>query len=123
LTRPWASAHLFVQTLDTNNSPHLTTLLRVLCFGHTSTMALDLTTIQRALRARRITWRYHALLRAQERGITRAQAVQVLIEGEIIEQRPRAKPYPQCLMMKAMSDNRPLYVSLGYNQRGDRIGL
>ncbi len=84
-------------------------------------MALDLFTIQWAARAGRITWRYHALLRAQERGITRAQAVQVLIEGEIIEQRPRAKPYPQCLMMKVMSDNRPLYVSLGYDQRGDRI--
>lgn len=81
-------------------------------------MALDLTIIQWAARAGRITWRYHALLRAQERGITRAQA---LIEGEVIEQRPRAKPYPQCLMMKVMADNRPLYVSLGYDQRGDRI--
>ena len=84
-------------------------------------MALDLTTIQRVARAGRITWRYQALLRARERGVTRAQAVQVLIEGEIIEQRPRAKPYPQCLMMKVVSDNRPLYVSLGYDRRGDRI--
>ena len=38
-----------------------------------------------------VTWRYHALLRAQERGITRAHAIQVLTEGEIIEQRPRAE--------------------------------
>jgi hypothetical protein len=47
-------------------------------------MALDITVIQTAARAGRITWRYHALLRAQERGITRAQAIRVLTEGEMI---------------------------------------
>ena len=82
---------------------------------------LTLPPSQGAARAGRITWRYHALLRTRERGITRDQAVQVLIAGEIIEQRPRARPYPQCLMMKIMAENRPLYVSLGYDQRGDRI--
>ena len=84
-------------------------------------MALDLATIQRAAHAGRITWRYHALLRARERDITREHVIEVLTEGEIIEQRPRAKPYPQCLMMKVMADNRPLYVSLGYDRRHDRI--
>src|SRR5438105_623954 len=57
-------------------------------------MALDITVIRTAARAGRITWRYHALLRAEERGMTRAQATQVLIQGEIIEQRPRAKLFP-----------------------------
>ena len=70
-------------------------------------MALDLSTIQRVATAGRITWRYHALLRARERGITRDQAIRVLTEGEIIEQRPRAKPYPKCLMMQMQEDNQP----------------
>lgn len=81
----------------------------------------DLATIQRAARAERITWRYHALRRATERGITRALAVQVITKGKIIEQRPRAKPYPQCLMMKIVAAHRPLYVSLGYDRQSDRI--
>lgn len=84
-------------------------------------MALDLATIQRAAQAGRITWRYHALLRARERGITRDDAKQVLIAGEIIEQRPRAKPYPQCLMLKIMPETKPLYVSVGYDQSRDRL--
>jgi hypothetical protein len=84
-------------------------------------MALDLTVIRTAARAGRMTWRYHALLRAQERGITRAHAIQVLTEGEIIEQRLKAKPFPKCLLMQMQQDNRPLYVSVGYDQSNDRL--
>ena len=84
-------------------------------------MALDITVIRAAARAGRITWRYHALLRAQERGITRAHAIQVLTHGEIIEQRPRAKPFPKCLLMRMQEDNQPLYVSVGYEASNDRL--
>jgi hypothetical protein len=84
-------------------------------------MAIDLTVIQAAARAGRITWRYHALLRAQQRGITREDAIRVLIEGEMIEQRPRAKPFPKCLLMRMQDDDRPLYVSVGYDQANDRL--
>ena len=84
-------------------------------------MALDITVIRTAARAERITWRYHALLRVQERGITRAQAIRVLTEGEIIEQRPRAKPFPKCLLMWMQEDNQPLYVSVGYDASHDRL--
>jgi Domain of unknown function (DUF4258) len=84
-------------------------------------MALDLTVIRTAARAGRLTWRYHALLRAQERGITRAHAIQVLTEGEIIEQRPRAKPFPKYLLMRMQEDHRPLYVSIAYDYSNDRL--
>src|SRR5512145_1567193 len=84
-------------------------------------MALDLTVIRTAARAGRITWRYHALLRAQERGIAREHALQVLLDGDIIEQRPRAKPFPKCLLMRMQDDERPLYVSVGYDQAHDRL--
>ena len=84
-------------------------------------MALDITVIQTAARAERIPWRYHALLRVQERGITRAQAIRVLTEGEIIAQRPRAKPFPKCLLMWMQEDNQPLYVSVGDDASHDRL--
>ena len=84
-------------------------------------MALDLTVMRTAARAGRITWRYHALMRAEERGITREQAKQVLTDGDIIEQRPRAKPFPKCLLMRMQDDDQPLYVSAGYNAADQRL--
>ena len=71
-------------------------------------MALDIIVMRAAARAGRMTWRYHALMRAEERGITREQAKQVLTEGDIIAQRPRAKPFPKCLRMRMQDDDQPL---------------
>ena len=84
-------------------------------------MALDITVIRTAARAGRITWRYHALLRAEERCITHEHAKQVLLDGDIIEQRPRAKPFPKCLLMRMQEDHPPLYVSVGYDASDDRL--
>lgn len=78
-------------------------------------MILNLQQIQAAARAGRIKWRYHALLRAAKRGIGRARALRVIREGEIIEQHPRAKPFPKCLMMAEVEPSRPLYVAVAYN--------
>lgn len=79
-------------------------------------MTLTLHIIRTAARARRIKWRYHALLRAYQRGITRQQALQVIETGEIIEQRLRAKPFPKCLLMAMVEPDRPLYVAVGYDK-------
>jgi hypothetical protein len=86
-------------------------------------VALDLPTIRRAAAASRVKWRYHALLRAYERGITREQALRVIQEGEILEQQPRAKPYPKCLMMRMIEHNRPLYVALAYDKTRDYLHI
>lgn len=77
--------------------------------------------IRTATRAGRIKWRHHALLRAYQRGITREQALRVLHMGQIIEQRPRAKPFPKGLLMAMVSRERPLYVSVGYDRARDYL--
>jgi hypothetical protein len=82
---------------------------------------IALPTIRAAARAGRITWRYHALRRATERGITREQALRVLEEGEVIEQRPDTKPFPKCLLMRMEEERLPLYVSLGYDEENDTL--
>ncbi|MBI3077375.1 MAG: DUF4258 domain-containing protein, partial [Deltaproteobacteria bacterium] len=82
---------------------------------------LALPTIRAAALAGRIKWRYHALLRAHQRGITRAQALQVLRTGETIERRPRAKPYPRCLLMAMVEPHRPLYVAVAYDRGRDYL--
>ena len=84
-------------------------------------MTLDLVTIRRAARAARITWRYHALLRATQRGITRAQALAVIEAGEIVETRPTARPYPKALLMAQVDAGRSLYVSVAYDGDDDRL--
>ncbi len=82
-------------------------------------MRLDLSKIRAAARANRTEWRYHALLRAYQRGITIDQALKVIEEGVIVEEYPHAKPYPMCLMMTMVESEKPLYVALAYDPEGD----
>ncbi|MGH9364171.1 MAG: DUF4258 domain-containing protein [Thermoanaerobaculia bacterium] len=79
-------------------------------------MTLALPSIRTAAWAGRIRWRHHALRRAHQRGITRKQALRVLRSGEIVEQRPRAKPLPKCLLVAMVAPGRPLYVSVAYDE-------
>ena len=62
-------------------------------------------------------------MRATQRSITRAQALRVIQETEILEQQPRAKPYPKCLMMCMIELDLPLYVVLAYDQRRDDLQI
>jgi hypothetical protein len=82
---------------------------------------LDLQSIRQAARTSRITWRYHALLRASERGISRTDALRVIQEGEIVEERADARPYPKCLMMREVAPGRPLYVAMAYDGKDERV--
>ena len=88
-----------------------------------SLVTLDLHKIQAAAVASRIKWRYHALRRASQRGIARGQALRVIHGGEIIEQHPRAKPFPKCLMMAEVEPGKPLYVAVGYDQVRDYVHI
>ena len=72
-------------------------------------MRLHLETIKSAAAAEWINWRYHAVLRFRERGITREQVKRVLQEGHILEQHPTDKPFPKCLMMAMIEPSRPLH--------------
>lgn len=79
-------------------------------------MSLTLGTIQAAAAAGRIKWRYHALERAKQRGITRHQAKDVIRNGNIIEEHPDAEPFPKCLLMAEVQSGKPLYVALAYDE-------
>lgn len=53
-------------------------------------------------------WRKHALERMLERGITRAEVVAALQNGEVVEEYPNDFPYPSCLIYNI--SNEPLHV-------------
>jgi len=79
-------------------------------------VAINIQQVRAAAKAGRIRWRYHSLLRASERGITRELALRVIEKGEILEEHSSAKPFPKCLIMATVEPNRPLYVALGYDK-------
>jgi Domain of unknown function (DUF4258) len=56
----------------------------------------------------RIQWHQHALERILERGISRAEVVSAIMNGEVIEIYPADRPYPSCLMLYV--ETVPLHV-------------
>ncbi len=63
------------------------------------------------------------MLRARQRGITREQALRVLHSGDIVEQHPRARPFPKCLLVGMVAPELPLYVSVGHDSRRDYLHI
>lgn len=57
-----------------------------------------------------VLWSVHVLVRIQERGIYRKDAVNAILTGEIIEQYPEDKPYPSCLILGESTRGEPLHV-------------
>lgn len=59
-------------------------------------------------------FRVHASLRMAERGITRADVEEVVLEGEAIEQYDEDTPYPSRLFLGTVG-GRPLHVVAAWN--------
>lgn len=56
----------------------------------------------------RIQWHHHALERLFERGISRAEALDAVLHGEIIEHYRERQPFPSCLILRI--EEQPLHV-------------
>ncbi len=68
----------------------------------------DLAPLHRAVLAGGIQWQQHALARALERGISRGETIQAILQGEVIEVYTHDRPYPSLLMFYA--EAQPLHV-------------
>jgi hypothetical protein len=60
-----------------------------------------------------IRWTDHAIMRMIQRGISRIDVKHTLINGKIIEQYPDDYPYPSCLILGGIRENRHLHVICG----------
>ena len=60
--------------------------------------AFDIEFFRDAVAHGRLRWQLHALERLLERGISRAEVLEAIIQGEIIEQYMDDKPLPSCLI-------------------------
>ena len=68
----------------------------------------DIEILRSATAQGRIHWHQHALERFLERGISRAEVVTAIMNGEVIEVYPTDRPNPSCLILHVEPD--PVHV-------------
>jgi len=54
------------------------------------------------------------LIRCQQRNYSLEDVESIILQGDVIEISPNAKPLPKCLIMKKLNDE-PVYVAIAYN--------
>lgn len=81
---------------------------------------VDVATIRGAVGRGQYLLSLHARQRKGERQVTDDELKLVILEGDVIEEYPQAKPYPKCLLMKHIRGE-PLYVSCSFNGEKARI--
>lgn len=70
----------------------------------------------KALQEGNIVWRRHVLEKMLERGISRNEVLQVLINGEVIQRYDEDKPFPSMLVL-GFSLDRPLHVVASFDEK------
>ncbi|MCL2225667.1 MAG: DUF4258 domain-containing protein [Defluviitaleaceae bacterium] len=74
---------------------------------------IDLSGIQSCVSAGNILWTEHISLRLRERKLKRADILNCVKNGKIIEQYPNDTPYPSCLIFGYTINNQPLHIVCG----------
>jgi len=72
--------------------------------------------IERLISESKIVWTEHVAIRLRERGIKRADFIECIEIGEIIEEYPDDTPYPSCLIYGTCLAGKPLHVVVGLNE-------
>ena len=71
---------------------------------------MDIRPIQEQVSKGAYQWRRHAIQRSIERSITEEEVVEILLNGEIIEEYPEDKYGPSCLILGRTQSGRPLHI-------------
>ena len=66
--------------------------------------------LKNLISAKKIIWKEHATIRLVERGISRKDVLECIISGDIIEEYVSDKPFPSCLILGFLSNNKPIHV-------------
>ena len=76
--------------------------------------------IKSAVNLNNIEWKLHSFKRMLERGISRKDVIDAIINGEIIENYPDDHPFPSCLIMKYISSG-AIHVVIAYNEYENKV--
>ena len=74
---------------------------------------IEISQIQALASMGKIVWTEHVAIRLRERGVKRADLIECIKIGEIIEQYPDDSPFPSCLILGTCKTNKPLHVVVG----------
>lgn len=75
----------------------------------------DIKLFRQAVADGNIVWRKHTLEKMIGRGISRAEVVEVLENGEVIQTYDYDKPFPSILLL-SFPDERPLHVVASFDK-------
>ena len=76
---------------------------------------MNITDLRTLISKRQIMWTEHLSLRLRERGIKRADVINCIQNGEIIEHYPEDKPFESCLIFGTSVSEKPLHVVAAIN--------
>lgn len=77
---------------------------------------LEIETIKEFVRAGKIRWTNHCVMRLFQRNITQEDIENALLNGEIIEEYENDYPYLSCLVYGINLNNKVLHVVCGANE-------
>ena len=75
---------------------------------------MDIRELQNAIKTGNFEWRKHTLIRLAERNIAQDKILEVVLNGDVIEDYSQDKPFSSCLIFK-MINNTPYHVVVGYD--------
>ena len=76
---------------------------------------IEMTQIQSLVMSGKVLWTEHIATRLRERGIKRADVIECIKSGEIIEQYPDDTPFPSCLILGDYETGETLHIVVGLN--------
>jgi hypothetical protein len=76
---------------------------------------IKISDLQKLISTQSILWTEHVTLRLRERKLKRADVIECIQNGEIIEQYPDDVPYPGCLIYGCSQDGKPLHIVCNIN--------
>ncbi|MFH1258692.1 MAG: DUF4258 domain-containing protein [Elusimicrobiota bacterium] len=77
---------------------------------------MNIKELSEAIKADNFEWRKHTLLRLAERKIKQDTILEVILNGEIVEDYPDDTPFPSCLMFKII-DQKPYHVVVSFDSK------
>lgn len=80
---------------------------------------MDIGGLREAIKAGNFEWRKHTLIRLAERNIAQDIIFMVILSGEVIEDYPKDRPFPSCLIFKMIED-KPYHVVVGFDSEGKK---
>ena len=83
-------------------------------------MAFEKKEIHKAIKNDKYFWRKHVLERLAERSIRQTDVIDVILNGECIEEYPNDKPFPSALYLGWIED-KPLHVVFSINVKENLI--